>query len=509
MSVQHQAFALICGFIFACFGGGSFASPVYSGCAAATPNPSGNVWYVDPVKGSMSGNGSAAHPWHTLAEVFQAGLFATTPTIKGSGYTVMANPPIQPGDTVYLLSGDHGSVKIQGWYGVGNTLVGFANSSYITIAALPGQTPVIDNLQIIGGSHWAFSGVTFQGLNTTGVYPQAGGGSQDYWLVTLRGPHDNIVFDNSTIQSATDVSGWTMGQWLTQRSSGILDTAGTCIAITNSLFHNIGFAMQTQQSDMVLIQNNTVNYFSDDGIDYGSSDLLIQQNLIENSVEDGDGFHRDGMQGQPYNEQTLNQNVVINSNTVIRLADPSNPYPGQLQGIDAFDGLWNNLVVTNNVIITDANQALSYYGAQNITVSNNYVVEDSGLVFPCYGITLPQCQTLSLTYDTSQKAAINIYPSKAGLASSSVTISNNITNELYIDPTTTNWTLNNNLCLPINGKCTLALPVNGTMSWIGAPGTYTGHTVIPQFPATSMFVKFDTTDEQYNMQLAQPNPALN
>jgi len=41
------------------------ASPVYPGCATAAPVAGGRAHFVDPVHGSMSGDGSRAHPWKT------------------------------------------------------------------------------------------------------------------------------------------------------------------------------------------------------------------------------------------------------------------------------------------------------------------------------------------------------------------------------------------------------------------------------------------------------------
>jgi hypothetical protein len=479
---------------------------VYNGCAWPSASASGKSFYVDPVHGSMSGDGSAAHPWHTLAEVVKGGLFATTPTQKGSGYTLLKNPPIHAGDTVYLLSGDHGAVLIQGWFGA--NLVGFANTSFVTIAALPGQTPVLESLTIKGASHWAFRGLTFQSLNTTGVYASGGSAAPDYFLISLLGPHDNIVIDSAQIQSAADVSQWTIGDWMTQRASGILDKGGTCIALTNNTITNIGFGIQTQQSDQVLIGYNTINYFADDGIDFGSNDTLITGNLIENCIEDGDGFHRDGMQGQPYNEQTTVNNVNITGNSVIRMTDPKIPYPGSLQGIDAFNGLWNDLNVTLNVIISDAWDGIEFLGVNNSNISGNYLLVDNRQVLPCYGLTFSACQAQRVIYDDSTMPTLTIKASNSGVASTNLVIANNIVTAMDIDISTTNSHVTDNLCIETEGQCTLGIPANGSMLWVGTPGTYGGHNVIPNFDPTALFVKFDTTAMSYDLQLKAPNPAL-
>ena len=44
------------------------ARQVYPGCAPP-PTASNNVWYIDAVNGSASGNGSQAQPWSSLQAV--------------------------------------------------------------------------------------------------------------------------------------------------------------------------------------------------------------------------------------------------------------------------------------------------------------------------------------------------------------------------------------------------------------------------------------------------------
>ena len=49
-----------------------------SGCLPPETGPVvGKIFYLDPVAGSMDGDGSAAHPWASLEEVIAAGLIRT------------------------------------------------------------------------------------------------------------------------------------------------------------------------------------------------------------------------------------------------------------------------------------------------------------------------------------------------------------------------------------------------------------------------------------------------
>ena len=63
-------------------------------------------FYVDPVNGNMSGDGSADRPWSTLQEVLDAGLvesqvWASLPYEDGAELVVKNDgAPVQAGDTI-------------------------------------------------------------------------------------------------------------------------------------------------------------------------------------------------------------------------------------------------------------------------------------------------------------------------------------------------------------------------------------------------------------------------
>ena len=93
----------------------------------------GSTYYVDPAAGKADGEGSQAKPWRTLAEV-----------VTGS-----AMKKVEPGDTILLRSGYHGSVRFSG-----------NNAKFITIAAAKGQKPTLSRLEIPSGARWRISGLT-------------------------------------------------------------------------------------------------------------------------------------------------------------------------------------------------------------------------------------------------------------------------------------------------------------------------------------------------------------
>ena len=82
------------------------------GCPTPTYSSSGRDFYVDPVRGSMQGDGSQSRPWHTFSEVLAAGLI--TSQTRGANATASASlKPVNPrgvvrgGDTIHLMNGDY------------------------------------------------------------------------------------------------------------------------------------------------------------------------------------------------------------------------------------------------------------------------------------------------------------------------------------------------------------------------------------------------------------------
>ena len=72
----------------------------------------------------------------------------------------------------------------------------------------------------------------------------------------------------------------------------------------------------------------------------------------------------------PLNGAT-NSNVVIDSNWIINLDQSPDNY---LQGISIFDGKWDGLTVTNNLVINNTWHGISLYGVTNALVANNTII---------------------------------------------------------------------------------------------------------------------------------------
>ena len=176
--------ALICASVFglaAAVGGGARAAQIYPGCAQ--PGPIGKVWYVDPVNGktpAAGGLGTQAAPWNSLQGILSGGwganitvpgytrpLLSTVPYnhVTAAGRVDIAdtigNPPVRPGDTIMLMSGNYGDISI------GDFNLPTTNWDFVTVQAAPGQVPVFTTLFVDRTNKWVFNGIKVQSLYNT------------------------------------------------------------------------------------------------------------------------------------------------------------------------------------------------------------------------------------------------------------------------------------------------------------------------------------------------------
>lgn len=332
-------------------------------CAMPKQAAKFNVFYIDPAKGKITNNGSQAAPWNTLADVVKKGL------IGGGGV-------VKPGDTVYLMNGNHGSVYIRGIH----------NSDFITIAAAPGHKPVLNYLGMGSVEKFIIQGLKLQSIKT---------GLGDDWRALFSvgaggATSKDIIFDGNILSSQDNVDAWTQQDWMKKARAGLLTdgrsplvtaTQGvTCLTVTNNKFSNVISAVGLR-TDRTLFSGNTINNFAYDGIDFAASDLVIANNRITNSLDMGDGKHTDAMQGQlsagPGYTDDLQKykNVTITGNVVIAVANPKLKFPNAgLQGISAFDSDWTNVKVTNNTVITTAYHGMTFASVHNSLFANNTIV---------------------------------------------------------------------------------------------------------------------------------------
>ncbi|MBN2401488.1 MAG: right-handed parallel beta-helix repeat-containing protein [Spirochaetes bacterium] len=326
----------------------------------------GNVFYISPndPAADISNPGTEALPWTTLQAVIESGKIETMEPSVHPYYTgapmIVKNPgaPVKAGDTIILRNGYHGDIYIQDYF----------NSNFINVIADTGHTPQIARLRIQSGCRWRFKGLTIspafapEYFQDTLVFFMAYG-----W----HGPVSYITIDNCTLFSVWDSSSWSAADWNNFSCSGI-SSNGSSVTIRNNYLKNINFGI-TIANNFALVENNTIENFSGDGMRGLGNDLFFEYNIVKNCYA-VNANHDDGFQSWMLDDPPR-ERVVLRGNQIINYADPDQPFRGTLQGIGCFDGYYINWVIENNVVITDHWHGISLYGAINCRIMNNTVID--------------------------------------------------------------------------------------------------------------------------------------
>ena len=203
---------------------------VYPGCAVPKTTY-GHVWYIDPVNGTSTGDGSQAHPWSSLQAVtsvvagYSSPLLATVPYwhrgTSGWVWDPNANAPIKPGDEILLMNGNYGA------FNIGVSGMEIANSDFVTIAPAPGQTPIIGSVHVFNSTDWYFKGLKVQSLRSAVSDPSGylfgiNDGGTAY-------PTHDIILDGVDISNADDTNSWAQADWALKGTGGWYDR-GTPLA---------------------------------------------------------------------------------------------------------------------------------------------------------------------------------------------------------------------------------------------------------------------------------------
>ncbi len=428
------------------------AQTVGSGIGCSTPKRPVHIFYSDPIKGSMNGDGSQARPWGSLASIIAANLINGQD--KSSGV-------VHAGDLIYLFSGDHGSVSL-------NASIGkFVNTDFITIQAAPGSVPVLDQLVAAGISHWVFRGLTIASTRPAN--------DTEYFLSRFT-DCDNILVDRNSFYSQADARNWTPSDWADLAAFSGISFEGTSSTLVNNSVRNVQEGIGIS-GDGIILKSNAVDYFADDGIDFTASNSIIQYNVVTNHYGLWNcGGHHDGMQGWTVGG-LLTSNVVIDGNIVIASTGAYSTIPvlptggsdDYLQGLSIFDGEWTNLTVTNNVVAArEAYHGLSMYGISNSVIANNTVVNQPGV--------------------ESGVVWLGVFNNSSGAPPVNVVVRNNIANSYVLALTGVTDDHNISLTSPIGWKNVASENV------VSDP--------------TKIFVNYPATNGAYNFRLVSGSPAI-
>lgn len=343
----------------------------------ALPTAAGAAdFYVDPVLGSPTGDGSAANPWWTIEQVIEGDLIETRhweslPYEPGLGFVVV-NPgaPVKAGDTLWLRTGDHGEIFIRGAY----------NELPITVAAQPGHLPRLTRVVLSAAQHWVLRGLAVSPSHA--VPPLAPTTMIDIENHGYHGPSWDIRIESCELYSVDDASGWTASQWVSAASSGI-GVDGDRVTILSNHLRNVRFGISVSGED-ARIAFNRIDGFSADGLRGLGHGGVFEYNLVQNSYvgDPPDGNHDDGFQSWSLGPGGVGtgevRDVVLRGNVIINSTAVGGPPPAlrtSLQAIGCFDGMFVNWTVENNVVIADHWHGISLYGAVDSRIVNNTVID--------------------------------------------------------------------------------------------------------------------------------------
>ncbi|MBN1480139.1 T9SS C-terminal target domain-containing protein [candidate division KSB1 bacterium] len=306
---------------------------------------SATTYYVDPVHGDINNVGNREQPWSTLEQVFRS------------------RKALAPGDTLFLLNGHHGSPVIRG-----------VNSDYIVISALQGHVPACQKVTFSAAAKWEFADVT--------ISPETAAKYVRGTLVTIDGNATDINVENCRCYSVLDNSPWSRDDWVAKSCTGA-QVEGDRNVIRNCSFLNVKHGILVESAaEHNLIDRNIIENFAADGMRGIGSYNTFQYNTVKNCY-DVDDNHDDGFQSYSYGPdgvgKTTVRGVVLRGNTIINYDDSRQKFRGTLQGIGCFDGMYEDWIIENNVIITDHWHGISLYGAHNCKIVNNTVIDQNDM----------------------------------------------------------------------------------------------------------------------------------
>jgi hypothetical protein len=393
------------------------------------------------------------------------------------------------GEVIYLNSGSYGAVSISNR----------KYAQFLTIKAGSGQTPVLSSLSVASSSHIAFSGLT---INANGVRSKSPGGI----LVNLASSN-NIVFENNIVESTAGAFPWkaeTTNETLIDASiapsDGVNASQDDCLALDSNQIKNVfnGIYVGGDQigtdGQNYMVANNTIDHFAGDGIDHSATNIIIQGNHITNGLDICAlaCIHNDAIQGWNWGNRLgiTNKNVVIDSNYIQSQTVTSLPLAStDLHGIAIFDGFWQNVSITNNVVLTSSNSGITIAGVNGLHIINNSVMD-----IPLNGV--------------SQSQMYWMYSGMTWITAGGTT---------HEGGTTTNVIVRNNIApliaasAAVSGNC----PVTESYcNHTANPNVVQDHNISlvqTSYTAANLFVTFNIAAAQYNLVLkgtASTDPAI-
>jgi parallel beta-helix repeat protein len=328
---------------------------MFGGKAAATVKASPAAGIYVSASGSDSANGSAAHPFKTLARAVQA--------MESSGI-----------HTTYVEGGT---------YKLDSTLTLTSADSGMTIAAAPGAKPIITgggSLQTLVQMNGA-TGVTLRGLELRGASGQAliidGGGNNKIMGNMFADNGEGMLLRDSTSRNV--ISGNVV---YNSRTSGIeMQDGASGNKIVNNVVNKTG-AVETHGAGIYghgtndnMIANNLVENTAGVGIgieNWDAHTISVGNSIIHNVVKNANSSALTHDSGAIYmlGRSNVNTHSVIAGNYISGPTTSPNGSGAHIVGIYLDDNT-SGVKITNNIVADIVTHGVQIHGGNDVTVSNN------------------------------------------------------------------------------------------------------------------------------------------
>lgn len=306
---------------------------------------------------AITATSSTLPPLTNVAQPTAAQTFTGLVSLLQSG-------KVKGGDRIFLLGGAHGAVLMKG--------VKF--SSPVTIAAMPGQTVQLDELQIYDSSN-----MVFRDLKVWSSNPASG----TVALVRTVGNSSDITFANLDVRSVADAPNylnWSLATWTANKRGGFLLDGQRIKAIGNRVTGTKNALLA--DADYALLEGNIIDGFAGDGMRANGDNSLVRGNKVQNCFQI-DGSHIDGIQsfsmgpGGPGTGTVYN--LTIENNKFLEWTLPTSAtLRCKMQGISMFDGMYDGTIIRNNLVASSQYHGITIAGSRNGLITQNTVVHING-----------------------------------------------------------------------------------------------------------------------------------
>lgn len=361
--------------------------------------------FVDPAHEPQDplADGSSAHPFASLAAAFASGK-------------------IKAGDKLQLLSGEYGEEIISK----------AVFESPVSIAPVPGAKVHLTGLKIDRSRNLSFQDLA--------IWPLGPGKGH---IVKTDSRSAAIRFESLDIRGRADAEGypgWSQQDWLSSKRAGIL-LGGPDNVLINSRFTGLAFAIGASGA-RARIEGNVVRGFSGDGARVLGDGSVFSGNRIEDCVQ-VDKNHADGFQSWSRGPDGRSgkgtvHGLRIENNSIREWVSPIvSPLRCSLQGIGMFDGMYEDVIIRNNLVEVSAPHGITVGGGRHVEVSYNTVINNRAMhrKFPWIAVVPHKNKTPSEDVVIANNIATTVRYSRDALRT---TVTGNLTGigpiRLLMDP---------------------------------------------------------------------------